>query len=181
MKNKLLLICAAALLFIFLVFGTYFWYLFFLQISEDFTVNNNNINNGSIIFVDYGNNVYEVDAETVDENSVSAVIPYKFEVKNNSNKDGNYHLYIEDLPASFVNDGCTEATLLDRNMLKYQLKLNGSIIKDDYLSNIKDNILDIRNIGTKKINSYELRIYIHDEAYDWAGKHYHYKVVLNNK
>ena len=48
------------------------------------------------------------------------------------------------------------------------------------MSNIDDNILDTRNISGLKTNNYELRIYIHDEALNWMGKHYHYKVVLNN-
>ena len=42
----------------------------------------------------------------------------------------------------------------------------------------KDNILDTRNVNGKDTNAYELRIYIHDEAEDWYGKHYHYRVVL---
>ena len=181
MKNKLLLICAAFLLFSFLVLGTHFWYSFFMSTSGDFNNNNDGLKNGSIILNDNNSSVYDVDADSLEDDEVSSVTPYKFEIKNNSNKDGNYSIYIEDLPPNSVNDGCTEETLLERNMLKYQLKLNGNVIKEDYLSNINDNILDTRKIVSKESNYYELRFYIHDEATDWAGKHYHYKVVLNNK
>ena len=45
---------------------------------------------------------------------------------------------------------------------------------------INDNILDTRSISKDATNNYELRIYIHEDATDWTGKHYHYKVVLNN-
>ena len=48
------------------------------------------------------------------------------------------------------------------------------------MSNINDNILDTRKIEGSKTNNYELRMYIHEEALNWMGKHYHYKVVLNN-
>ena len=91
----------------------------------------------------------------------------------------NYILYIEDLPANVLNDGCSEDTLLTRNQLKYQLILNDKVIKEDYMTSIKDNILDTREINGKTTNNYSLKIYIHDEATDWVGKHYHYKVSIS--
>ena len=180
MKNKVLLICAGLLLFVFLVFGTYAWYLFFLKSSSNLVdTTNNSLVSGNIILKDNGNGVYDSDAEKVEDSLINGVIPYRFQVINNGIKDGKYTLYIEDLPVNSINDGCTEETLLTRSQLKYQLKLNGNVIKEDYLSNINDNILYNQELKSKKNNNYELRIYIHNEAEDWNGKHYHYKVVLN--
>lgn len=182
MKNKLLLACAALLLLIFLGLGTYAWYLFFLRASGDFAIhNNNNLKKGDISLVDDGKNVYDADADSIEDELVDEVEPYKFKIVNSGDKEDKYTLFIEDLPLNSINDGCTSSTLLTRDLLKYQLKLEGRVIKEDYLSNIKDNILDERMVEGNDSNEYELRIYIHDEALNWTGKHYHYKVVLNKK
>ncbi len=179
-NNKILIICVAILLFIFLVFGTYAWYLFFLKASGDFDINNNsNLKDGNIVFKDNGNSVYDADASIVEDEQVDSVEAYSFQVINYGDED-SYNLYIEDVPLNSIDDGCTSETLLSRSQLKYQLKLNGTVIKEDYLSNINDNILDTRSISKDATNNYELRIYIHEDATDWIGKHYHYKVVLNN-
>ena len=179
MKNKVLIVCAGLLLLIFLVFGTYCWYLYFLRISGGLSSSNNskNLQLGSIVFKDYGNSVYDSDAEIIEDNNIEKVPSYKFDVINEGDKS-IYKLYIEDLPANMIDDGCTEDTILKRDQLKYQLKFNNEIIKEDYLANIKDNILDEREIEKNITNSYELKIYIHDEATNWTAKHYHYKVVL---
>lgn len=180
MKNKLLLICAALLLFIFLVFGTYAWYLYFLRSSGDLEINKNNtLRDGKIVLKDDGNNVNDTNADDVVDEEIDSVVPYKFKIVNEG-RTGTYYLYIEDLPANAVNDGCTNETLLTRDKLKYQLKLNGSVIKEDYLSNVKDNIIDYRNINGLETYNYELRVFIHEEATDWIGKHYHYKIIINN-
>lgn len=182
MKNKVLLISAAFLLFIFLVYGTYFWYLFFLKASGNFEINkNNSLKSGDIYLKDDGNGVYDTDADIIESDEVDSVIPYKFIIKNEGNKQGNYDLYIEDLPINAVNDGCTTETLLDRSQLKYQLKEDGKVVGDDYLSNVSDNILYSSDIKANNEKKYELRIYIHDEATNFEKKHYHYKIVLSKE
>lgn len=182
MKNKVLIVVAALLLFIFLVFGTYAWYLFFLKIGNNSMANtlNSSLINGDITLIDNGNGVYDSDANSILDSNVSDIIPYKFKIVNKG-ISRDYNLYIEDLPVNAINDGCTENTLLERSQLKYELKLNGKVIKNDLLSNINDNILDKRKIDMNKTNNYELRIYIHDDAIDWTDKHYHYKIVLNKE
>ena len=104
-----------------------------------------------------------------------------FKVKNSKNTEGKYTIFIEDAPLNSINDGCTEETLLSRKDLKYQLKLNGQIIKEDFLSSIKDNILDTETIKENTTNNYELRIYIHENANDWVGKHYHYQINIKEE
>ena len=178
-QNNILLILAFILLICFIIVGTYTWYLFFLREGSKYNYLNNGTMFGDIVLTDSGNSLYIDDAESTDEENINDVIPYIFKINNKGNKNGDYTLYIEDLPLNSINDGCTSSTLLTRDQLKYQLKLNDKIIKEDYLSNIKDNILDKRNIVANGENNYELRIYIHDEAEDWTGKHYHYRVVLN--
>ena len=189
MKNKTLLVCAALLLLIFLTFGTYAWYNYFLGISAFNTNSNTNSGKfantsykvGDIEFKEEGKSVYDANAKSIDDVDVSSVPAYTFKVMNNGKTKGEYTLYIEDVPVNLVNDGCTEDTLLKRSELKYQLTLNGNVLKEDYLSNIKDNILDTREIESNKTNSYSLKVYIHDRAVDWFSKHYHYKVVLKEK
>lgn len=182
MKNKFLLITGGLILILCLFFGTYAWYLYFLSygnsIAYDETVNGN-LKSGTVVLRDDGVGVYDSDADSLEDSEIDDVIPYKFRVINEGDKKDTYTLYIEDLPLNSINDGCTYETLLNREQLKYQLKLNNKVLKEDYLSNINDNILDARTIDPNVINNYELKIYIHDEALEWTGKHYHYKVVLN--
>lgn len=181
MKNKTLLFCGSVILFILLIFGSYSWYLYFLRASGSFNINYNSryLKSSGIIFQDNGNNVYETDAKSLDDESIKDVPSYNFQVTNTINSTGKYTLYIEDLPANLIDDGCTEQTLLSRKQLKYQLSMNNKVIKEDFMESIKDNILDSREIDGNVTNNYSLKIYIHDEALDWFGKHYHYKVTLN--
>lgn len=176
MKNKILIICAAFILLIFLTYGTYSWYTYFLKITAANVITNYKI--GDIEFKENGTGVYDANAESIDDIKIDEVPAYNFSVINNGDFDKEYTLYIEDVPVNLVDDGCTEDKLLSRSDLKYQLNLNGEIIKEDYLSSIQDNILDTRKLESKKTNSYSLKVYIHDEALDWFSKHYHYKVVL---
>lgn len=181
MKNKVLLIIACIVLFFFLVIGTYMWYMYFLRISGasvNNQANNTEIKSGDLVFIDDGNGVHDLNAKSIEDNQIDNVKSYDFQVENSKKSISKYALYIEDLPANSVNDGCSEDTLLKRNQLKYQLSLNGKVIKEDYMSNIKDNILDTRDINGKTTNKYSLKVYIHDGALEWFGKHYHYKVSL---
>ena len=49
----------------------------------------------------------------------------------------------------------------------------------DWATQAVKNLTAYKIIQGNDSNEYELRIYIHDEALEWTGKHYHYKVVLN--
>ena len=176
MKNKVLIIS------LFLTFGTYAWYLFFLRASESYGGSSVSSNRqGNIVMNDDGNNVYDTDVDNHKGDNIEEVPSYVFQIKNSDSKSGTYTLYLEDVPVNSVNDGCTEATLLDRTQLNYQLILNDKVIKQDSLDNIKDNVLDRRSIDANKTNTYKLRIYIKEDAEDWRSKHYHYKVVMNKE
>ncbi len=179
MKNKGLLVLAGLILVVFIAIGTYNWYTFFSRASENYGNSSPNGESETVVLKDT-ENVYDVDAVKIGEEDISKVTPYVFEIENAHNKKHNYTLLIEDIPLNLVDDGCTEETLLKRQQLEYQLKLNDKVIKQDYLSNITNNILDERTIDSNTINKYELRVFIHQEAEEWTGKHYHYKVTLNN-
>ncbi len=181
MKNKVLLVCAAILLLIFLTFGTYVWYLYFLRASSGYAVDSKKqfTQYEGLVLIDNGDAVYDTDAKSLHDDNLENVPDYKFQVVNTKNSTEDYNLYIEDLPLNLVNDGCTEDTLLSRKDLKYQLSLNGNIIKEGLMDTINDNILDSRTILAKETNYYTLKIYIHDEALDWFSKHYHYQIKLN--
>ena len=189
MKNKILLICGAFLLLVFLTYGTFAWYNYFLNINNanennlkhNNTFSNSNYKVDDIEFKETGKPVYDVDAKSIDEVDIDKVPAYEFKVVNEGKKKREYYLYIEDVPVNMVDDGCTEDTLLKRSDLKYRLTMNGELLKEDFLSSIQDNILDKREIEVNKTNSYALKIYIHDGALDWFSKHYHYKVILKSK
>ncbi len=181
MKNKTLLLFGGVILIVLLIFGTYSWYLYFKKYSTEHsssTNTNTSVKVGDIEFKEDGNAVYDADAKSIEDVEVSKVPAYNFRVTNNGNTSKDYTLLIEDIPANFVNDGCSEDNLLSRKDLKYQLTLNDEVLKEDFLSNIIDNILDVRKIESEKTNTYSLKVYIHEDAKDWIGKHYHYKVVL---
>ena len=180
MKNKILIFCGFMILLIFIAFGTYFWYLYFLKTSSIYSSNSDDTMQvvGDISLIDNGNNVYDSDADNLDGDDVSSIEAYVFNVKNDSNSKKNYTLYIEDVNANKVKDGCTEDTLLKRSQLRYQLILDETVIKEEDFDNIKDNILDERQIEGNSVNHYKLRVYIKESADNWVGKHYHYKVTL---
>ena len=181
MKNKALLIVSGIVLIILLILGTYSWYLYFLRYSSGNSTSNNtntSVKVGDIEFKEDGKGVYDEDAKSIEDVEVSNVPSYNFRVINNGITEKSYTLLIEDIPVNLVDDGCTEDNLLSRKDLKYQLTLNNEVIKEDFLSNIKDNILDTKKLESNKVNTYSLKVYIHEDAKDWIGKHYHYKVVL---
>ena len=179
MKNKILLICGFLLLIIFIAFGTYYWYIYFLRASSASISDGGTIQSaGGITLIDNDKNVYDADATATDGENLDNVEAYIFNIKNDNKSQGSYTLYLEDVPINSVKDGCTEATLLKRNQLRYQLILNEQVLKEDDLDNITDNILDSRVIPGNTTNHYKLKVFIKEDASDWSGKHYHYKVTL---
>lgn len=175
MKSKFVLGIGFISIMIFIIIGAYFWWLYFLDYNSDGRFSNETFGYGSLVLVD----IEGVNATTEESKESGVGTPsYIFRVDNNMTKSTKYTLYLEDAPYNLVNDGCSPMTTLKRSDLSYSLKLNGSIIRYGKLIDVKDNILDERGITIDTSNNYELRIWINDEAQDWEGKHYHYKVVL---
>lgn len=175
MKKKIFIGLGGLLLLIFLVVATYAWYLFFLKVGLDYnsTYDVSHLKPGDIYFRDDGKGVVNLDAKSLDDASIDEVPAYYFKVINTKTASTDYTLYIEDIPES------DESKLLPRGELKYQLLLNGKVIKEDYMDKIVDNILDTRTIDSNTVNEYSLKVYIRADAIDWVGKHYYYKITMN--
>ena len=95
MKNKVLLVCAGFLLLIFLMFGTYMWYIFFIQYSgtNSETNNSTNIQSGNIVFKDDGNGVYELNAKSLEDSQIDNVPSYNFQIENTKKYIKLYFIY----------------------------------------------------------------------------------------
>ena len=175
MRSKAVLIGGFIGIIIFVIIGAYFWWLYFLDYGSDGRFSNESFGYGNLVLVD----IEGVNATTEESKENGIGTPsYLFRVDNKKTSSSRYTIYLEETPYNLVNVGCNPSTTLTRQQLSYSLKLNGVIIKYGKLSDIKDNILDEQDIRIDRSNNYELRIWINEEAQEWEGKHYHYKVAL---
>lgn len=174
MKNKNVLTIAIICLFIFVGIASYLWYIYFREYESKlidaspamkFIKGVELINSGSINYVN---------ANANDDESV--VPTYYFTVKNHSDKDYNYVIFIED---SAGGDGCTPSTRLKRSDLEYELTLDNEVIRSGDLSSLQNNVLDKNIVKIGGINDYSLRIKIKENDTDYENKHFHY--IINMK
>jgi len=174
-KNSLIIGFIGIILFIFI--AAYLWYLYFLKFYDESGFNNSDTNQqGRLVLID----ITSVNATNEESKESGSGTPsYFFRVDNNKKNKEKYILYIEDTPYNLVNDGCGVDTTLKRSDLSYQLKLDGLLVDEGSMLEIKDNILDVREIDSNSSLNYELTVWINENAVDWEGKHYHYKVTLN--
>lgn len=107
------------------------------------------------------------------DREIEKIEPYEFQVSNNGDVNTNYKVIIKDIKDD-------KGTMLKRSQLRYELKLNGIIIKKQSMSKIEDNVLDARTISKNKTNKYELKVWVPQSAEktDWMNKYYHYKVDI---
>lgn len=175
MKGKGVFLVGFISVIVFIIISAYFWYLYFLDLHNDGKLNNNSNQLGKLVMVDISG-VNATNEESKEDGSDTP--SYVFRIDNRKTGSTNYNLYIEDTPYNLVSDGCSSETTLKRSDLSYQLKLNGYIVKRGLMTDIEDNILDTRHINIDVSNQYELTIWINENAIDWEGKHYHYKVTL---
>ena len=170
MSNKSVFKIAFVSLVFFVLVATYFWYLYFKEYESNTTkeyVRYELINNGGI---DYINAV---------PNDLEANIPnYYFRVKNNSNDEIKYEIFLKKVNPNEVNDGCSTDMLFTESELNYELKLDNRVIKSGILSSLKNNILDNNKVLGKSINDYSLRIWLNESASSNLLKHYHYIVDI---
>ena len=174
MKNKTVFKIAFISLVLFIIAGTYFWYLFFKNyegknIEQEIRLEL--INNGGINYIN------------AVPNDVDANIPiYYFRIRNNINEQINYEINLEEVSPDKVNDGCNAGMLFTKDELNYELKLDNRVIKKGVLSSLNNNVLDINKINAKSFNDYSLRIWLNETAKDSLEKHYHYIInVRENK
>lgn len=172
MKKIILLLLAGVALFAFIFTTSILWYRFFYN---DSTV----INDAGSVNVQLGDNnvIDESGLIPLDDETAKNITPYEFKVENNSNGDALYTVLLED---GMISDDVnyTNKELLSRNQLRYQLSLNGNVIKVGNLSEIENNVLDTRNIASSQVNNYQLRIYVGEsfQNTDWQNKYYHFNI-----
>ena len=149
------------------------WYRFFYS-------DNSNAQDtvGSIkVQLDDNNVIDESGLIPLDDETAKTITPYEFRVENNSTNDTTYNVLLED---TVISDDAnyTNKELLSRNQLRYQLSLNGNVIKVGNLNEIENNILDTRNIASSQVNNYQLRIYVGEsfQNTDWQNKYYHFNI-----
>lgn len=177
MKKIILLLLAGVALFAFVFATSILWYRFFYYGST----NNSNINS---VNVQFGTNnvIDENGLIPLDDETAKTITPYEFKVENNGDNDTTYNVLLED---GVISDDVnyTNKELLSRNQLRYQLSLNGNVIKSGDLSEIDNNILDTRNIAPSQVNNYQLRIYVAEDAQntEWQNKYYHFEIKVQTE
>lgn len=170
MKKNIFLLIGGVVLFLLIIVVSYFSYKFF---------NNKGVSISTIEIVvdDDGNKVDMKEQVPIDNSLKDSVTPYKFSVKNTGDSDIYYQLLIED----YISEDDATRKMLNKNNLRYELKLNGEIIKIDNLSNIKNNIIDVRTLGANRDNNYELRLWVTGnlDSSEWMNKYYSYNISVN--
>lgn len=174
MKKIILLLLAGVALFAFIFTTSILWYRFFYSSpSENDGVGSVNVQLGDNNVID------ESGLIPLDDDTAKNLTPYEFKVENNSDSDAMYNVLLED---SIISDDLsyTNKELLSRNQLRYQLSLNGIVIKTASLNELKNNIIDTRNIAAGQTNNYQLRIYVAESAQNtsWQNKYYHFDVKV---
>ena len=172
MKKIVLLLLAGVALFAFIFTISILWYRFFYNDSDA-------SNSVSSVNVQLGDNnvIDESGLIPLDDETAKTITPYEFRVENNSTNDTTYNVLLED---TVISDDAnyTNKELLSRNQLRYQLSLNGNVIKVGNLNDVENNILDTRNITSSQVNNYQLRIYVGEsfQNTDWQNKYYHFNI-----
>ena len=115
--------------------------------------------------------LYSDDSKT-DSKGINGV-PYRFKITNDSNKDVQYEIILEDDTDMFEIDKC-------QNIRKENIRfsLNDSKVKS--LSSIYDNdkyILKVDEVKKKSSKSYKLNIWVSKQEKS-KSKHYHGKIVI---
>lgn len=179
MKKVVMLFLAGIALFAFIFATSMLWYRFFY--NND-TSTSSNVSNVTIQLDDENNVIDENGLIPLDDDTARTLTPYEFRVNNNSENDYTYNVLLED---SIISDDVTYRSkeLLSRSQLRYQLTLNGEVIKTGNLSDIKNNILDTRVISASKTNNYQLRIYLAESSQNtnWQNKYYHFDVKVQTE
>ncbi len=169
MKRGLFFVVGGVVLLVSIFLLSYYSFLFFNTRKPSVDVNTL-----EIVLSDDGK-VNLQEQQPLSSDQISSVIPYNFAVKNKGKTTAKYQLLIED----FVND--KSSSLLNRKYLNYQLSSNNIVLKQDNLSNVKNNILDTEILKPNEKKNYELRIWIagNQNSSEWMDKSYSYNISVN--
>ena len=169
MKRGLFFVVGGVVLLVSIFLLSYYSFLFFNTRKPSVDVHTL-----EIVLSDDGK-VNLQEQQPLSDDQISSVVPYNFTVKNKGKTTAKYQLLIED----FVND--KSSSLLNRKYLNYQLSSNNIVLKQDNLSNVKNNILDTEILKPNEKKNYELRIWIagNQNSSEWMGKSYSYNISVN--
>ena len=149
MKKKFLLFIGGIVLFLFIFVTALAW-------SKIFYGSSSGGNTTGILNIQLSRKTDYLDTTQAHPSSTapSDTKPYTFVITNQSRNDSHYQVLLEEEPLS-NQKGHRQEDLLKRNQLKYELSLNGKVIHEGILSDIKNNILDERIIQGKQENQYQ--------------------------
>ncbi len=176
LKNKSIFTIGIICLILFVGIASYLWYLYFNDYEGKLIAENEGLEFMRAVEFENSGPIYYINADVLDPDNV--IPKYYFRVKNNSKKDYEYYLYIED---SDGNDGCSSATRFKRSDLQFELKLDNKIIKNGSLDSIEDNLLYINTVEAGNVNDYSLKIWLKDDTVDYENLHYHYIITMKEK
>lgn len=148
--------------------ATYLWYLYFHTYEGEVLTKNIRlelINNGKTNYIN---------AIPNDDESVIPI--YYFRIKNNVNVPVKYNVIFNDVSATSVGDGCSDATNFKRNELRYELKLDNKIVKTGLLSEVVNDILYTSQMDGRMQDDYSLRVWLDGNTQNSLDRHYHYVV-----
>ncbi len=173
MKKVIMLFLAGIALFAFIFATSMLWYRFFYSSTS----NDSSISSITVQLDDENNTIDESGLIPLDDETATTLTPYEFSVRNSSDSDYTYNVLLED---SIISDDASYSSkeLLTRNQLRYQLSLNGKVIKTGSLADIKNNVLDTRVLSSSNTNNYQLRIYVAESSQNtsWQNKYYHFNI-----
>lgn len=176
MKKTILLFLAGIALFAFIFTTSVLWYNFFYGKEVE---DREGVSTLVINLDDSNNTIDENGLIPLDAETARSLPPYEFTVKNTSSSSALYDIILED---SIISDDATYSSkeLLSRDQLEYQLALNGTIVKTGMLSDLDNNVLDTREISGEQINSYQLWVYVSENAQNtnWQNKYYHFDIKM---
>ncbi len=170
MNRRLFLVLGGVILLLAIVALSYFSFQYFR--NKDVIVNTL-----EIVVDDDGNKVNMEKQVPINDEDISSIEPYNFYVKNNGEHKVKYQLLIEDN----VDYNSNTQKILSRKNLRYELSMNGNVIKRDDLSNVKNNIIDVNTVSVGKKNTYTLKVWVIGdiESSEWMNKYYSYNIAVN--
>ena len=170
MKTRTVFRIAFISILVFVIIGTYFWYLYFRNNEGSFLSNDKGlelVNSGGIDYIN-----------AIPEDDDSRIPIYYFRVKNYQKDAAKYSIVLEDVSPAEANDGCSEGSLFKRSELKYILKFDNKIISKGLVSELVNNVLDTNTVNGESVNDYSIKIYLDENTKEYLNKHYHFRVNL---
>lgn len=130
-----------------------------------------------LIIDDESEGISLLNAVPVSDSVGLSYVPYTFKLKNRSNYNVSYKMFLEDDEASYIADDCSN-NKLDHSNIRYSLEVdqNPTIIGDLSTNNA---LLQTSTMSGKSVKSFALRIWIKKEATnEIMRKHFHGKIKV---